>query len=160
MRKAELPYRKIEVNGGCAGRALTYVYEYFGQSARQDILATELGTTDDWGTSITSIEQHLLKRGLHAVTSQDNSWDHLKRNANDDSKMVLVDWWNDFDSQPYEDCGHYSCVDSVTDKGITLIGEGMLTRQGFESRWWDRDKDQGNVKRFILVVTKSKSPTS
>jgi len=165
-----VPHARQSRNYTCGVASMQSLFCYFGDEWREDNLAKELGSGEEWGTGVDNIISFAKKQGYTANMVTDMTKDELRTHI-DEGHPVLVAYQAWTDAQPpvnwkddWED-GHYSLIIGMDDNYVFLMDPSTLGRytyipvEEFVDRWHDSDgKDAKKI--FIhlgVVIYKPKS---
>jgi predicted double-glycine peptidase len=144
----------------CGASALQAVLAYYGQEAREDVLARELGATPEDGAPPQAIVSAARARGLSAELREHLSIQDLARYVAEKRPVVVaIQAWPDRPQQRYRDDwedGHYVIVVGVTRERIIVEDPSVLGSRGwlghgeFLERWHDEDKGVKSTRLGIV----------
>lgn len=97
-----------------------------------------------WGTNQTTIYSYLSQFFKNLNFKERAKISDIKIHLNK-GHLIIVNWWDDYDSEPNEDCGHYSLVFGYDSKSKKLTlgdpakngGIWQVDEKDFKNRWYD-----------------------
>jgi len=114
-----------------------------------------------WGTNQAIMYSYLSRYFKKLDFKEGAKISDLKHHL-DRKHLVIVNWWDDYDSKPNEDCGHYSLVFDYNEKTKMLTlgdpssdgGIWKISVRDFEARWYDSLDQRGKkwVEGWFLWV--------
>lgn len=140
---------------GVASAAMVLNYFYRQKPAWSKLIKV-LGTTPEEGTTPANLARGLekLNSKLHVSMSINTTWSELKVWNADPDILVILDFWD-------VDEGHYVVMVDVSDRYIVVADPSngkyrLISREVFETNWFDYEKDYKFNVRLALVCYNSK----
>ncbi len=145
----KVPFYKQKTDCTCGPATLQMVFEYFGRSAAQDELATELGTQEPAGTAHSAMIHGAKSAGFRCIAKSDSTLDEVREFLADEIP-VIANFIN-----PATERGHYAVIVHVSESHVTLNdpwnGAGyQIAINDFTERWRGGFNPE---RRWILVLT-------
>lgn len=142
-----ISYKKIfryqKESGWCGPAVIQMCLLAIGVKKSQKAIAHDVYKSW-WGTNQGSIYSYLSKYFKKMNFKENARISDIKRHL-DSGHLVIVNWWDDYDAEPNEDCGHYSMVFGYSDKTKKLTlgdpaGNGGIWKidyKAFRDKWYD-----------------------
>ena len=145
---------------GCGPLCVKIATEYFGMNVSLDNIKERSGNWSEEGMGNEDLVKVLKEFGLDVQIKNNSTWGDLMRN-NVSDKLIIVS----FMLRGY--IGHFSIVDSITDKDITILDteKGVLEKIDkikFMRIWFDYDdkwypeKNTDIQLRWMAIVSNKK----
>jgi len=136
----------------CGTSCVQAILNYYGIDKREDVLAKQLGTTEEAGTSPDQIMAGFEMYGLIPTMNEHTTLDDLRVNLRNKIPTIvdLQAWLDDYPPQDWSttwEDGHYVIVIGMDDKNLffedpSLLGtRGRLPPAEFLARWHDYEGD-------------------
>lgn len=167
---AELRVPDVRQSTGytCGAAALQAVLAYYGISAREDRLSTQMGATPSDGIPPEAIVRTARAYGMTAELRENLTVEQLAMEVRSGRPVIVeLQAWADPPRSDWEtdwDDGHYAVVIGI--EGNELVFEDpsvlgsrvQLSRPEFEARWHDVDFGQRHVHAAILLRGRVPAP--
>ena len=166
QRFLRVPMTRQATDHTCSVAAMQSVLAYYGESIREDLLAQELGTTED-GTTKESMAAYARGKGFEVEMRFGASVEELQRTL-DQGKPVLVPFqaWptTTVDYREDWDDGHWAVAVGYDSENLyfmdpsTLGNYTFIPIREFPDRWHDADMDgETELHHFMLLLSKAKA---
>ncbi len=118
-------------------------------------LADELSTSTKLGTHHEDMVKYLKRVGFKVRVREEAEWKHIK-NALDEDRQVLIDWWTDF-GDPGQDLGHYSVALRCGKRFLTIYDPDInkkrrIGKDRFMQRWHDVAADGRQLNQWMAEI--------
>jgi predicted double-glycine peptidase len=155
-----LPLVRQATDYTCGAACLMSVMAYFGSETREDLLAEELGSSEENGTDYRKIVEYARQEGLGAEPLEGITLESLEGYI-DEGKPVqcIIQAWSDSPEHYTGDCddGHYVVAVGYDEERFYFMDPSTLgtytyiPRSDFKERWHDQD-EQGNLLEHFGIV--------
>lgn len=151
------------------------LYYYYSQDSelrwvREDILAKELKTTHNNGTSYKKIAEVSKEKGLNVLVHLNMTLNELKQTLDNKRPVIcaIQAWAEDKENTNYKDDwkdGHYVIAIGYDNKNIYFMDPATLGNYTyipiteFLDRWHDIDEDNNEVVYLGIEIWKNTEPT-
>lgn len=158
-----VPLVRQSTNYTCGVACTQSLLWYVGTDFREDLLADELGTTEENGTNAISICNFINTcDDMSAEIKQDMTVDDLKTCIKEGKPvMVLIQAWEgveDFNYSDYWEDGHFVIAIGYDDNNLYFMDPSYcgnytyIPIEEFVTRWHDYDEDSQYVNAGIIVT--------
>ena len=163
--KKNFSYKKIfryqQKDGWCGPAVIQMILLAGGIKKSQSAIAKDVYKAW-WGTNQATVYSYLSRFFKKMNFRQNSKISDLKYHL-DKGHLIIVNWWDDYDSKVNEDCGHYSLVFDYNKKTKNLTlgdpakngGIWKIDAKDFKNRWYDSLDQRGKkwVEGWFLWIS-------